>query len=169
MTTPTQQFRQCKTEKEATGLYARLLLSGAADDKQSYDALTELYRRTIARFGAPLPEKHLDEELAVNGPDVRRWAKDQGIPIPVKGRLPLRVENAYRAAHGLPLRGSVETVFYVSQLHATPAQIREWARQNGVDVGKRGRLHPEVIAAYAAASVRTHTVRRVPSDVTPSK
>lgn len=29
--------------------------------------------------------------------------------------------------------------------------IRQWARQNSVEVGKRGRIHPDVKAAYQAA------------------
>jgi hypothetical protein len=31
------------------------------------------------------------------------------------------------------------------------ALIRAWAVENGVEVGKRGRIHPDVKAAYAAA------------------
>lgn len=157
MQTPTEKFRRCKTEGEATGLYAQLLLSGAAVDEQSYDALTELFRRTLIRLGSTPPTKK--QSTSVNGPDVRRWAREQGIPITIKGRLPLRVENAYRAAHGLPVRGRVERTYYVPQLHATPAQVREWARQHGVPVGKRGRLHPDVIAAYAEANSTPAQIR----------
>src|SRR3712207_3581384 len=32
-------------------------------------------------------------------------------------------------------------------VEATPAQVREWARRQGYDVGARGRLRPEVIDA----------------------
>lgn len=31
------------------------------------------------------------------------------------------------------------------------ALIREWANSNGITVGKRGRINPEVVAAYTAA------------------
>jgi len=30
--------------------------------------------------------------------------------------------------------------------------IRQWARENNVEVGKRGRIHPDVRAAYQAAN-----------------
>lgn len=33
----------------------------------------------------------------------------------------------------------------------TPAQIRAWAKENGIEVGTRGRLSAEVREAYAAA------------------
>lgn len=32
------------------------------------------------------------------------------------------------------------------------AQIREWARANGFEVGARGRLHSDILAAYEAAN-----------------
>jgi len=34
---------------------------------------------------------------------------------------------------------------------ASPAQVRAWARQNGWEVGVRGRLQGEVLDAYSAA------------------
>jgi hypothetical protein len=34
---------------------------------------------------------------------------------------------------------------------ATPAEIRVWARENGIEVGQRGRLHPDVLAKYTKA------------------
>ena len=121
-------------------------------DKQAYDTLTELYRRTMTRLGGDLPQKQ-PSKSEISGPDVRQWAKENGISVPRTGRIPLRVENAYRAAHGLTQRASVERIFYVSNFHASASQIRDWARQNGIPVGKRGRLHPDVIRAYASASV----------------
>jgi hypothetical protein len=38
---------------------------------------------------------------------------------------------------------------------ATPAEIRAWARENGMDVPDRGRVSEEVRAAYAAAHGRS--------------
>ena len=37
---------------------------------------------------------------------------------------------------------------------ASPAVIRQWARDNGIAVGDRGRLNPDVVAAYAAQKAR---------------
>lgn len=34
---------------------------------------------------------------------------------------------------------------------AAPSSVRMWARDNGYNVGTRGRLHPDVIKAYNAA------------------
>ena len=33
--------------------------------------------------------------------------------------------------------------------HVSPAVIRQWARNNGLTVGERGRLSPQIRAAYA--------------------
>jgi hypothetical protein len=47
------------------------------------------------------------------------------------------------------------------------AAIREWAREQGLDVAERGRLKPEVLDAYRAAHRRTKAkatpVKRVPA------
>lgn len=153
-----QQLEQSQTVSEAASIYASLLLTGAATDKQEYDGLTELYRRTLARLNATTSGAFVD----VPGRDMRRWAHEQNIDVNRTGRVPLRVENAYRTAHGLPLREAVQRVFYDSNLHATAAQIRSWARRNGVPVGKRGRLHPTVLAAYESA-MRGHVSQNVAS------
>jgi hypothetical protein len=75
------------------------------------------------------------------------------------------VSNAVRRAFGtlsdtLPESGEVKGLrFSVRQQTSTgkPKElseagvIRAWARDAGVPVGKRGRIHPDVKAAYAAA------------------
>lgn len=165
MTYTLQHLEQSQTPTQATQIYAFLLVTGAANNKQAYDTLTELYRRTMTRLGGDLPQKQ-PSKSEISGPDVRQWAKENGISVPRTGRIPLRVENAYRAAHGLTQRASVERIFYVSNFHASASQIRDWARQNGIPVGKRGRLHPDVIRAYASASV---VVTKQIEDVTPTK
>lgn len=37
------------------------------------------------------------------------------------------------------------------KLGASPAEVRTWARANGYEVGTRGRLHQDILTAYAAA------------------
>lgn len=49
----------------------------------------------------------------------------------------------------LPMAGAVPTADVV----ATPADIRRWAKSQGYDVADRGRLHPDVRAAYRDAHV----------------
>lgn len=77
------------------------------------------------------------------------------------------VANAVRRAFAshpdnLPESGEVKGVrFSVRQAKprtaskpATEASlVRSWARQNNVPVGQRGRIHPDVHAAYRAAQV----------------
>lgn len=81
---------------------------------------------------------------------LRTWARLRGIPLPTKGRVPAAIENEYRSEHDLPLipdktkRPSVKCGVH-------PAVIREWARSEGLKVGDRGRLHPDVVAQYLAA------------------
>lgn len=31
----------------------------------------------------------------------------------------------------------------------TPAKVRAWAQENGLDVAAKGRIHPDVLSAYA--------------------
>lgn len=37
----------------------------------------------------------------------------------------------------------------------SPAVIRQWARDNGLPVGERGRLSPQLLSAYASSSPAT--------------
>lgn len=78
---------------------------------------------------------------------------------------PKNVSNAVRRAFGtgdtLPEAGEVKGVRFSVKRNTTKAStaktlteagiIRQWARQNSVEVGKRGRIHPDVKAAYQAA------------------
>jgi len=34
----------------------------------------------------------------------------------------------------------------------TAAQVREWAKNNGIAIGARGRIKPEIFAAYFEAN-----------------
>jgi hypothetical protein len=53
---------------------------------------------------------------------------------------------------------------------ATTAEIRAWAREAGVKVGERGRIHPDVIKAYEDAhggeKLLTASTQRKPGEAT---
>lgn len=57
--------------------------------------------------------------------DVRKWAKENGVPVGKRGRIDRSVKVAYLKSH-----------------HAT---AREIAREKGIDVPKRGRMSADVI------------------------
>lgn len=51
-------------------------------------------------------------------------------------------------------QGEAEGITYVIKQDAPKgeaATMREWARKQGIQVGARGRIHPDLKAAYAAA------------------
>ena len=54
---------------------------------------------------------------------------------------------------------------------ASTATIRAWARAEGLDVAERGRLNPQIVAAFTAAngSAGQSTRNRKPSNATPAK
>ena len=75
-----------------------------------------------------------------------------GIPLGRGGRVTKNAENAYREAHGLPqLPGTKPPVAKIADAGASSSEIRAWARENGIVVGNRGRVHPDIIAKYIAA------------------
>jgi hypothetical protein len=58
---------------------------------------------------------------------VRAWARQQGLQIADRGRLPNQVLEVYLAQ---------------------PPPVREWARKNGKAVATRGRIPDAVVQAY---------------------
>lgn len=65
----------------------------------------------------------------------------------LRGALQPFIEGGRRVAKsGRAVRGQTRR-----EGSPTPAQIREWAKQNGYQVNERGRISADVIAAYEAA------------------
>lgn len=60
-----------------------------------------------------------------------------------------RKDNAAPAPRRSAARGGKSVV--EEQTGATPAQVRDWAKENGHEVSERGRIHQDVIDAYNAA------------------
>jgi hypothetical protein len=57
--------------------------------------------------------------------------------------------DAARPAPGTAVRQSRRSS--AKALGESPAQIREWARENGYEVNERGRIPANIVAAYRAA------------------
>jgi len=51
---------------------------------------------------------------------------------------------------------------------ATAAEIRHWARTQGMTVGDRGRLSPEILTAYAASQNPAQQPTAQPAPTAPS-
>ena len=52
---------------------------------------------------------------------------------------------------------------------ASTAEVRSWARGQGLVVGDRGRLAPDILAAYAAATNTTASVKSTTTSMAPAK
>jgi hypothetical protein len=91
--------------------------------------------------------------------EVRAWARERGIEVGDRGRIPETVIELYLAKpstirkwasdRGLQVseRGRISAEI-VEQYLARPAAVRSWARRQGIDIGERGRIPVEVIERY---------------------
>jgi hypothetical protein len=84
------------------------------------------------------------------------------VPIVFAETRPLAQEWAYRflgaavahrdeASHATPLVADLPPAGPVPAPRPTTAEVRAWARRQGMAVADRGRLHPDVLAAYERA------------------
>jgi hypothetical protein len=97
--------------------------------------------------------------------DKRSYLRSQGFTVGDRGRFSAAMQTALAAA---PAGAITEPVTVPSQpkpkavkapkatvikvkSKADPKAVRAWAKSNGVTVGDRGRIKPEVFAAYEAA------------------
>ena len=117
---------------------------------QAYWSLSEQHRKAHEALSAAGIRIAYDPDPNRISPlQMRNWAKKQGISLPRKGRVPLNVENAYRREHSLPIIKEEKPAKV--QVDATPAEIRAWAREEGLEFAVKGRVHPDIVRAYAAA------------------
>lgn len=96
--------------------------------------------------------------------EVREWAKENGLKVGTRGKLPPEVIQQFNKGRRVKYRvGEFEKTIQVRGIRvngngrkvpvrrtATPAEIRAAASANGVDLGERGRLSADVKAAFAA-------------------
>jgi hypothetical protein len=98
--------------------------------------------------------------------DVKAWAADNGFTVkPGRGRMAFEVIDAYNAAHkrkrtqyvvGSALDSEVEYGYTTAKgrkgkFRARPSEVRAWARENGFEVGDRGRFRAEILDAFGQA------------------
>ncbi len=104
-------------------------------------------------YGDPMT---VDSDAVWVPSDVRSWAREKGIDVAGRGRIPFQVVELYLAR---------------------PAVVRRWAQRHGVEVGARGRIplgvveqyltRPEAVRAWARDRNRAISARgRIPAEVT---
>lgn len=81
---------------------------------------------------------------------VRAWAKENGYTVPSRGRISADIMAAYEKSVGKVAKAVKRTGRKASGSTDTAA-IRAWAQANGYEVGDRGRIPGDVVAAYEAA------------------
>lgn len=132
-----------------------------ATNQAAYWSLSEEYRRAHEQIAHG---RRADEKRTENGtvdPDgvrphvLRNWAMSKGISLARKGKVPVAIENEYRAEHNLPLLNSDKVVKpTMSDVTCSVTELRQWARANDIDVPARGRIGSDVVAAWVAAHPR---------------
>lgn len=100
--------------------------------------------------------------------DKRTYLRQQGFTVGNRGRFSAEMQAALAAAPKgaitepvvVPTQGKAKSAKAKSEpkakvikvkSKADPKAVRAWAKANGVAVGDRGRIKPEVFAAYEAA------------------
>ncbi len=152
-----EAFTTCRTVQEANVLYKDLFARHDGTNPIVYQPLSEAHRKTMERLSV---EIRLDAEPRpadgrVRNRELRNWCAKEGIPISPKGKVSMQVENDYRKAHGMPpLETKAPEEHHhkdkTENLGLDPKVIRSWAREQGIAVGSRGRLHPDLIARFQA-------------------
>lgn len=108
---------------------------------------------------------------AVTAEDVRAWARNKGLDVAEHGRLSGETIAAYNKGRKhtyapTMVQADVSRVIEVPGFRlgkngrkvrvtekVTNAEVRAWARENGLDVGDRGRIPAEVLAAFGSRSL----------------
>lgn len=158
-------FSECKTVADTNRVFKDLFIKlKARHDNSVADQLRESHRRSMEQIiyelratnEPTMKRERSDSDL--HGPTVRNWAVRQGLVLP-KGRINKDIKQAYRDAHSDVPMDSPTMPPDVPQMPQDAAEvplpsaaaIRVWATLEGIVVGKRGRLHPNVIEQYRAA------------------
>lgn len=167
LATFTAEFATCRTTDEMTRvhrlLWERYVQQDYATPKvqvpflgSKAEALSDAARRGHTRLVDEREHRATRSTLGrgdhVRSHTLRNWCRREGIPLAPHGRVPTHVENLYRSAHEMPLLGSKRAKTPGLPVGVDTATVRSWARANGVEVGKRGRVAPIVITQYLEAN-----------------
>ena len=101
----------------------------------------------------------VDHDTAWKPAEVRAWARERGIEIGDRGRIPEPLIELYLAKPSTVRKWASERGIRVSergripaevveQYLARPSAVRSWARKQGIDIGERGRIPLEVTDRY---------------------
>lgn len=112
-------------------------------------ALSEQLRRALELLRSGPKVVAEQDPNRINSLQIRNWARREGISMAKKGHVPLEIENAYRRSHDLAVLKEEKQPR--PAVDASPAEVRAWARENDIEVAVKGRVHPDVVRAYADA------------------
>ncbi len=101
----------------------------------------------------------LGSEVEWTPAEVRAWARERGLEISDRGRIPEAVIELYLAQPAIIRKWASKQGIAVSergrlpaeiveQYLARPAAVRAWARRQGIEVGERGRLPAALVERY---------------------
>ena len=84
--------------------------------------------------------------------EARQWLRENGHEVGQRGRIDATLLTIFETETGRTVETApTATRSAVPTTDIDSKAIRAWAIENGVEVGQRGRIHPEVIAAYNEA------------------
>ena len=150
-------FDDCTTVRDIDARYHELWTEqGIVAGSSEYWALADAHRRAheahvYERDHGSAPVVTERDPDAINSRQLRNWAAKQGIGLAVKGKVPKAVQDQYRRAHEIPVAEPDRKLRLSDMDGVSNADVRAWAREHDIAVGERGRVHPDVIAAYAKA------------------
>ncbi|WP_255608387.1 histone-like nucleoid-structuring protein Lsr2 [Micromonospora sp. PLK6-60] len=99
-TTKAQAARELKTRIVTPDVFAELV---HYIQPAKTEATTHAPAKTVPSPTAPTAATATGSALPAPGPTIRAWARAQGLPVGVRGRLATEIVNAYVAAHGLDM------------------------------------------------------------------
>jgi hypothetical protein len=151
--TVTDAFDACRTIRDADATYKRLFAELDGRQRTVFTSLSEAHRRAMDRITQAMrgdtPRAVVTDDDHISPRLIRNWCRVHGIVVPKKGRVPVTIENHYRAAMGMDPLPSGRDVGPRPRPAASDATIRAWASATGVPVGLRGRIPLDVLRAYA--------------------
>jgi Lsr2 protein len=100
-----------------------------------------------------------DSEAQWNPAEVRAWARERGLGVGERGRIPEPVIELYMAQPSTVRKWASSQGIEVSERGRLPAEVMErylsrpaavraWARRQGIEIGDRGRIPEELVTRF---------------------
>lgn len=112
-TTKAQTARELKTRIVTPDVFAELV--HYIQPTARIEAATRTPAITTTSPGAPTVASRTGSTLPAPGPTIRAWARDQGLPIGVRGRLAAEIVSAYAVAHGLDIDATGDALLPIAR------------------------------------------------------